>query len=125
MKQLGLGSVHFAAGVLTTCLIGTAVLYGLDSWKKFTSFQSTEIAEVSTVPQIPRPSRKVLSPTDFSETIENMVVESDSTPRSISDSHLTVNGQIELLSAEYNATTNEATRQKLKEQLSILTNNNL
>jgi hypothetical protein len=125
MKQLGLGSAHFAAGVLTTCLIGTGVLYGLESWKKFTFFQPIEIAEVNTVPEIPKVARRVLAPIDFSETIENMVIDTDSTPRSVSDSHLTVNGQIEMLSAEYNATTNEATRQKLKEQLSILTNNSL
>jgi hypothetical protein len=119
MKPIGILSAHFAAGVLTTCLVGTAVLYGLESWKRFSSSGSTEIVERGPDATRPRISRTALAPIDI---VDQEAMEVDAFPRSISDSELTVDGQIELLSAEYNASKNEATRQRLREQLSILKN---
>ncbi|MFN7890215.1 MAG: hypothetical protein ACK5OC_07995 [Pirellula sp.] len=119
MKPIGILSAHFAAGVLTTCLVGTAVLYGLQSWKRFSSSGSTEIVELGPDVAMPRIVRTALAPIDI---VDHAAFEVDAFPRSVSESELTVDGQIELLSAEYNASKNEATRQRLSEQLSILKN---
>lgn len=119
MKPIGILSAHFAAGVLTTCLVGTAVLYGLESWKKFSSSGSTEIVELGPNVAMPRIARNVLAPIDIAD---HAAVEIEAFPQSISESELTVDGQIELLSAQYNASKNEETRQRLREQLSILKN---
>lgn len=119
MKPIGILSAHFAAGVLTTCLVGSAVLYGLESWKRFSSSGSMEIAEQGPNVVTPRIARTALAPIDI---VDHAAVEIDAFPHSISESELTVEGQIELLSAQYNASKNEATRQRLREQLSILKN---
>jgi len=119
MKPIGILSAHFAAGVLTTCLVGSAVLYGLESWKRFSASGSTEIVEQGPNVTTPRIARTALAPIDIAD---HAAVEIETFPQSISESELTVDGQIELLSAEYNASKNEATRKRLREQLSILKN---
>jgi hypothetical protein len=119
MKPIGILSAHFAAGVLTTCLVGTAVLYGLENWKKFNASGSTEIVDYGPNVVTPRIARTALAPIDI---VDHAAVEVEYFPQSVSESELTVEGQIELLSAEYHATKNEATRQRLREQLSILKN---
>lgn len=119
MKPIGILSAHFAAGVFTTCLVGTAVLYGLESWKGFSSSGSSEIVELGPTVAMPRVARTALAPVEI---VDHAAFEVDTFPRSVSESELTVDGQIELLSAEYNASKNEATRQRLREQLSILKN---
>lgn len=119
MKPIGILSAHFAAGVLTTCLAGTAVLYGLENWIKFNPSGSEESVERNAASTTPRIARMVLSPIDI---FDHTAPEVDIAPQSIFESELTVDGQIELLSAKYYASKNEATRQRLQEQLSILKN---
>jgi hypothetical protein len=62
----------------------------------------------------------VLSPIDIDD---HTATEVDIAPQSVFESELTVDGQIEMLSAEYQASKNEAARQRLREQLSILKGN--